>query len=76
MKPLQKGNWKHLYLVNLRVVGESKQEGRMFDLREFHRTRLLSSEYSELPKAKLYTPPGTLSICRSDLSNISYLSKS
>jgi hypothetical protein len=41
VRPLQKGNYKHLYLVNLRVAGEeNKKEGRMFDLKEFHRTRL------------------------------------
>ena len=63
-------------MVNFRGSGENEKiDPRMLDLTNLSRVKLLSYRSSELPKAKIYTPPGTISVCRMDLSNISCLAK-
>lgn len=46
----------------------------MFSIMDFHRIKLVSY-LEEIEGKKVYTPPGTMNICRQDLSNINFLAK-
>lgn len=73
---MQKSNFKNLLIVNFRGTGvKNNVEPRMFNNTDFHRTKLFNSKRSDPLKSKIYIPPGTINICRLDLSNINLYAK-
>lgn len=63
-------------IVNLRGTSiKNNIEPRMFNIIDLNRTKLFNSKRSNPEKSKIYIPPGTINICRLDLSNINFFAK-